>query len=103
MSEYLIKTEKEIKSCYGCPFCNTNDDLDSEDYRSMYCSYPNMGEFVTDYDACRHPNCPLKELPPHGRLIDADALPIKDEWSVVGTNTIWDAPTVLEASKEESK
>lgn len=42
------------------------------------------------------------ELPPHGRLIDADALPIKDEWAVVETNTIWDAPTVLEASDENS-
>ena len=22
----------------------------------------------------RHPSCPIRELPPHGRLIDADAL-----------------------------
>lgn len=36
------------------------------------------------------------ELPQHGRLIDADALPIKDEWSLVGTDAIWNAPTVLE-------
>lgn len=74
MSEYVIKTEKEIKSCYDCPFCSANDDLDSEDYRSMYCSFPNIGEFVTDYDACRHPNCPLKELPEHGDLGDISDL-----------------------------
>lgn len=41
---------------------------------------------------------PVVEVKPHGRLIDADALPIKDEWSLVGTDVIWDAPTVLEAN-----
>ena len=72
IAEYLIKFDEEIKSCDVCPFCKTNDDLDSEDYRHMYCGYPQMGEFVTDYIACRHPDCPLKEVPPHGRLGDLD-------------------------------
>lgn len=26
------------------------------------------------YRTSRHPDCPLVEIPPHGRLIDADAL-----------------------------
>lgn len=40
---------------------------------------------------------------PHGRCIDVDALPIKDEWSLVGTDVIWDAPTVLEATDWRKK
>ena len=43
-------------------------------------------------------DCPLIELPPHGDLIDRDKLEIKDEWSLVGTDVIWDAPAVLEAN-----
>jgi hypothetical protein len=46
------------------------------------------------YDAvlrCRHPDCPLVEVKvPHGRLIDADELPLSGY-------IIKDAPTVLEA------
>lgn len=108
MSEYVIKTEREIKSCYDCPFCSANDDLDSEDYRSMYCSYPNIGEFVTDYDACRHPDCPLVELPPHGDLIDRRKLwkdteglgeYCYDRDFISLCDAIGDAPTILEASK----
>ena len=72
ITEYLIKFDEEIKSCDVCPFCKTNDDLDSEDYRHMYCGYPQMGEFVTDYIACRHPDCPIKEVPSHGVLWDRD-------------------------------
>ena len=52
---------------------------------------------MSGYD--RPDDCPITEVPPHGRLIDADALPIKDEWAYVGTNAIWDAPTVLEATE----
>ena len=54
-------------------------------------------------------NCPLIELPPHGRLIDADALlkpknqhvdVLADEWYVM-VRTIETAPTILEAEVEE--
>lgn len=64
-------------------------------------------------------NCPLIELPPHGRLIDADAL-IDDGWLLVKsrpyieytptaicydsnmvTKRIADVPTILEAEVEE--
>ena len=46
--------------------------------------------------------CPLVELPPHGRLIDADALRnLCDEphWCV-WLSEIDDAPTILEAEEE---
>lgn len=76
MPKYLIEFDEEIKSCDGCPFCKTNDDLDAEDYRYMYCGYPQMGEFVGDYIACRHPDCPLVELPPCSCIIKADDVPV---------------------------
>ena len=67
----LIKDMKMPKSCDICPFMKTNDDLGVEDYRYMYCDFPGIGEFVTDYEASRHPYCPLIELPAqHGDLID---------------------------------
>ena len=47
------------------------------------------------------PSIEIKE--PHGRCIDVDALPIKDEWSLVGTDVVWDAPTVLEATEGSKK
>ena len=48
------------KSCDMCDYMKTNDDLMSDDYRYMVCNHPYMGEFVSDYIATRHPNCPLK-------------------------------------------
>lgn len=61
----------------------------------------------------RHPDCPLAEVPPHGRLIDADALyrRVKTECNPYGKPTINfddgnkvmdmidDAPTVIEAEE----
>ena len=51
----------------------------------------------------RHSDCPLVELPPHGRLIDADALMENAQYK--GTHdivTAWDivaAPTIIEAEE----
>ncbi len=70
----LIKGMNMPKSCDICPFSKTNDDLMSDDYRFRYCDFPYIGYFVTDYEESRHPACPLTPVPPHGRLIDADAL-----------------------------
>ena len=50
------------KSCDICSYMETNDDLMSSDYRYMYCGQPYMGDYVTDYVACRHPDCPLKSV-----------------------------------------
>lgn len=50
-------------------------------------------------------DCPLIELPPHGRLIDADALmpdaQHKGKYDVVNAYDIATAPTILEAEVEE--
>lgn len=45
------------KSCYACSWYNKVD-----------CPV-NGGRYY--YRAQRHPNCPLVDVPPHGRLIDA--------------------------------
>jgi len=58
----------------------------------------------------RHPDCPIRELPPHGRLIDADAL--REHYEALYADngdytesasetaeTIANAPTILEASR----
>ena len=52
----------------------------------------------------RHENCPLIEVPPHGRLIDADALEDElgqfcdDNWVY---NTLHHTPTILEEEEGE--
>ena len=57
----MIQIDMEMPtSCDVCVFMKTNDDLMSDDYRYMYCGFPHMGEFVSDYIACRHPECPLQ-------------------------------------------
>lgn len=59
------------------------------------------------------PDCPLVPVPPHGRLIDADALEVHDGWmnedrernvqqthiTFVYSNDIANAPTIIEADK----
>ena len=52
-----------------------------------------------------HPDCPLIEVPKHGRLIDADELLddciFSDEWFKRGMYAfIGDAPTIIPADKE---
>ena len=74
MADILIRGMEMPKSCDVCPFVGTNDDLMSDDYRYMYCGFPYVGQYVTDYEATRHADCPLVLLPEgHGRLIDADS------------------------------
>ena len=65
-------------------------------------------EHYIEFNDCaitRHPDCPLRELPPHGRLIDADKL-MQRMWDEtdcmisVPATFVRDAPTVIPASKE---
>lgn len=46
------------------------------DFTRLYCEADGKpwGLEVTEYADGRHPNCPLIEVPPHRRLIDADEL-----------------------------
>lgn len=77
------------KSCYACSW-----------YNKVECPV-NDGRYY--YRMQRHPNCPLTELPPHGRLIDADELVrIWTGAKIYGSiKPIVDArPTVIEAEGE---
>ena len=95
----LIKGINPPKSCYTCGW-----------YNKVQCPV-NDGKCY--YRTTRHPNCPLIEVPPHGRLIDADAVnramderieKLNDdrsmyEASCVSTALDMFAPTVIEAEE----
>lgn len=77
----LIKGMKFPKRCPECPFLNEDYDVLS-DLLNIWCALgtfqfndidvPNINNF---YDKIKEQhNCPLIEMPPHGRLIDADRL-----------------------------
>jgi len=94
----LIKGMEMPKNCWDCPLINTNP---------CACKgYSTALEHVTD----RHADCPLVPVPPHGRLIDADAL--REDWLengeneyVYDTNAFLDsldsAPTIIPAEEGE--
>lgn len=103
----LIREMEMPKSCYDCYFCRIYDE-------------PNQGYFCiplfadlhrTDFTKKRIDACPLVEVPPHGRLIDADALEqecqkrllvctdqFQRPYEVLRAITL--APTIIPASKE---
>lgn len=59
----IVKGMEKPKSCLACDFCNPFTE-------KPYCRRLMK---VTPKTATL-PDCPLVEVPPHGRLIDADAL-----------------------------
>ena len=68
----LIKSMEMPTSCAVCPF---------ENYGDCYGGKVKAIMDIDDYVSAgkRHPRCPLVEIPPHGRLIDADApIPLVD-------------------------
>lgn len=94
----LIKGIEMPKSCEDChleSFCS----LWVEARRICKWSPDNREAFI------RHPNCPLVPVPPHGRLIDADAMKTRIEGSDYHTIAVvkqWvdDQPTVIESDGE---
>ena len=65
----LIKGMEMPKRCYDCPLYRSGNKI-SNTY--SYCSISNSK--VERFKISRPEDCPLIELQPHGRLIDADAL-----------------------------
>ena len=54
-------------------------DTDCPGIRFRVCPIKELGEaLMYRYEEIRHPDCPIVEVPPHGRLIDAEAF-IKEE------------------------
>lgn len=62
-----------------------------------------VGAVGTAYtDGKRSRDCPLIELPPHGRLIDADALTFEDDYyGWRDKKVVKSAPTIIESEGEE--
>ena len=68
----LIKGMRMPHSCIGCRFCEHG----SINEWDLYCGINNkhIGNWDDKHinNGWRHPDCPLVEVPPHGRLIDGD-------------------------------
>lgn len=93
----LIKDMQMPASCSVCPMlegysmdglCHAaNKWLDDDEHWTWYV-FPEG-----DMDNSKPSNCPLVPVPPHGRLIDADALP--DRYAEVRDL----APTIIDAEE----
>lgn len=97
----LIKGMEMPKNCCECP---VNANVCNRGYKYLL-EHPEL------YDK-RSNDCPIIELPPHGRLIDADALKVDDGWLVatreqfnhiqfVYANAIANSPTIIESEGED--
>lgn len=100
----LIKGMEMPTSCSVCPMlegdridglCHAASKwLDDDEHWTWYV-YPEG-----DVDDSKPCNCPLVPVPPHGRLIDADALEAQcdDPYWCVWLTDIKDAPTIIEST-----
>lgn len=102
----LIKGIKMPKCCADCPCFY--------DFISCQVLFDGTDDFsMSGFDEykMRLPNCPLVEIPPHGRLIDADELKVhhgvrvSDNYggirAIVFKRDIDNAPTIIEAEEGE--
>lgn len=100
MSDIVIRNMEMPVNCFVCGLRKGTKCFVGK--RVLQVDFDSLG------DAIRHWDCPLAGLPPHGRLIDADALQgrivelVKNGYvfdEVGCSGLIESAPTVLEASK----
>ena len=91
----IIKGMEMPKTCWDCACSNY--------YESIGEAMCDITDGQLDYmlwKCERHPDCPLIELPPHGRLIDADAIQDYNVETFGQRLLIIDtAPTVIEGSE----
>ena len=95
----IVKGMEMPTTCCNCKFREPFIDF-------AYCHLAEMDMEYEESDNCRHPDCPLVEIPtPHGRLIDADELVRiwKGARFSGDIKPIVDArPTVIEAERSET-
>ena len=96
----LIKGAKMPSNCMGCPY---------EIYVNCII-YQALS--ARDYSDCRHPDCPIVEIPPHGDLIEKEELlaELELEWNACNDDTefankivpncIKNAPVIIESEEE---
>lgn len=95
-------------NCAWCRFLQSTGPIPK---RELFCGIDTNNN-IHDYKPDK--GCPLVSIPPHGRLIDADALmeneeniSFKDEWHMtvteafVSVKNIAHAPTIIEAEEGE--
>lgn len=101
----LIRGVVAPKSCFDCKYITLFGK--SGENRCGLLSWA----VIEDGAHSRLSDCPIKELPPHGRLIDADALDADlerqdmktGEWDAIGFSIaeVENAPTIIEAEVSE--
>ena len=93
----LIKGMEMPKSCEKCPFCIVNRHDRGDD---SLCRLINKEVFT--FMRSLPQDCPLVPVPPHGRLIDADALPrFGGRKGLIHSADVDNAPTIIEAEGGE--
>lgn len=90
----LIKGLEMPKHCWQCPF---HDDVDD-------CILLNQSGMKVWGETKRLDDCPLIEVPKHGRLIDADALNYSHT-DLAGNHLVYlvdieASPTIIESERE---
>lgn len=94
----LIKGMEMPKSCWRC----TLSQLYEKPREMLVCK-------ITHEEVLRHKidgNCPLVQVPPHGRLIDADCCNdyfyehMSDDMMIAAMNAINEMPTIIESENE---
>ena len=102
MSDILIRGMEMPEVCAFCWFCLKKDD-------DHICgrTKESLGNFA--FELSRGKDCPLVPVPPHGRLIDADALKKKRHWTddfyeteYVEVEDIDAAPTIIPEEEGET-
>ena len=98
-----IKDMTMPKGCVRCPWWDT-------EYEKTICRlWEDSIDIGVDENTCRPDWCPLVELPPHGRLIDQNALKLSilnlcfhDEVSILKNilGAVNNAPVIIEAEEE---
>ena len=101
----LIKGMEMPKSCFYCPF---REKVNPDDYVCMALNK----EFEETFSLIvgkRHKDCPLVPVPPHGDLVDINALKLaildvdyvnKHDYLKGVLNAINNAPAVISADKD---
>ena len=102
----LIKGIEMPKCCDACKFVTwSNLNQTAGCYLVPY-DVMCFKNYSTEYRTKRSDYCPLVPVPPHGRLIDADAVTLEggpyeyDDWCKWALEQYLNAPTTIPASEE---
>lgn len=92
----LIRNMEMPINCHSCPMCFM---------RFCQAADRELSEREIKPNAKRPDDCPLVEIPPHGRLIDADALVKKQPIPELGAPRwlIEQAPTIIESEGADER